>query len=143
MATQNKPSSAFHIILWVVQLVLAISFIWSAGVKLTQPISSLSAIWPWTGQISAIWVRVIGALDLLGAVGLIVPALLRIKPIFTPIAASSIVVLMVCASVFHIIREETSLIGVNVGFALMAAWVAWGRFAKVPIMERRTGAADH
>ena len=68
--------------------------------------------------------------------GLILPALLRTKPGLTPIAALGIIALMLCASVFHISRGEGSAIGVNVVFAIIAAFIAWGRFKKVPILSK-------
>ena len=79
-------------------------------------------------------VKLTGVVDLLGAMGLVLPTLLRIRPGLTPIAAICIILLMVCASVFHLMRGEASVIGVNVVFALLAAFVAWGRFTRVPII---------
>lgn len=120
-----------HVTLWVIQILLAASLVWGATMKLFQPADQLAAMWPWTGQIPAIVVKITGILDLLGATGLILPALLRILPKLTPIAAIAIVVLMICASVFHVVRGEASVIGANIVFAAMAAFVAWGRLKKV------------
>jgi uncharacterized membrane protein YphA (DoxX/SURF4 family) len=137
MANPQKPSPVLHVILWIVQLLLAVSLIWAVWMKLFQPIDKLAAMWPWTGQIPATLVKLTGIVDLAGAVGLLLPSLLRIQPKLTPIAAICIVVLMVCASIFHIARGEASLISVNVVFALLAAFVAWGRLAKVQLRQNK------
>ena len=123
-----------HIVLWIAQAVLAISLVWAALMKLGQPIEKLSAMWPWTGQVPAGLVKLTGLLDLASALGLILPSLLRIKPNLTAVAAMGIVVLMVCASIFHITRGEASLIGVNIIFAVIAGFIAWGRLVKARII---------
>ncbi|GAB4044511.1 DoxX family protein [Spirosoma litoris] len=135
MANQ-QPSKALHITLWIIQVILAATFIWAATMKLFQPIDELANMWPWVGQIPVAFVKLTGLIDLLGAVGLILPAWLRIKPQLTPIAALGTVVLMICASIFHITRGEASVIGVNIVFAVLAAFIAWGRFTKAPITEK-------
>lgn len=136
MANGQKPLTVLHIALWVVQILLAASLVWSAWMKLFQPINQLAAMWPWTGQIPATLVKLTGIVDFLGAIGLILPALLRIRPQLTPIAAGCIIVLMMCAITFHALRGEASVIGFNIVFALLAAFVAWGRFTKAPIASK-------
>lgn len=136
MAGQQKSSKAIHIILWVAQVALAVSLVWAAAMKLFQPIDKLAAMWPWAGQVPVALVKFTGIIDLLGAIGLILPSLLRNNPKLTPIAAIGIMVLMVCASIFHIARGEASVIGVNIVFAGIAAFIVWGRFTKVPITEK-------
>ncbi|GAB3940537.1 DoxX family protein [Spirosoma harenae] len=136
MANPQKTSTVLHITLWVVQLLLALSMTWAAWMKLFQPIDTLSVMWPWTGQIPVVLVKLSGLIDFLGAIGLIFPTLFHIQPKLTPIAAVCIIVLMFFASAFHIIRGEASVIGVNIVFALLAAFVVWGRFTKVPIVPR-------
>ncbi|WP_020595191.1 DoxX family protein [Spirosoma panaciterrae] len=133
MVTPKKTARVLHSVLWIVQTVLAASFIWAAWMKLFQPIDKLAAMWPWTGQIPTVLVKAIGVLDLLGAIGVLLPSLLRIWPSLTVVAACGIVVQMVCASIFHLVRGEGSVIGANVVFALMAAFVAWSRLSKAPI----------
>lgn len=136
MSSQQKPSKAIHIILWVAQVILAATFIWAAAMKLVQPPDKLAAMWPWTGQIPGTLVKLTGLIDLAGATGLILPSLLRIKPKLTPIAAIGIILLMISASIFHIARGEAAQIGTNIVFAGMAAFIAWGRFTKAPIIAR-------
>ncbi|GAB3977912.1 DoxX family protein [Spirosoma terrae] len=139
MENQRISSNVVHIVLWVVQVILAVSLIWAAWMKLVQPIEQLATMWPWAGQVPVALVKMTGIVDLLGAAGLILPSVLRIQPKLTPMAAISIIILMVCASVFHIMRGEVALIGVNIVFAILAAFVAWGRLTKAPIMPSRNG----
>ncbi|GAB3557682.1 DoxX family protein [Spirosoma fluminis] len=138
MIDQQPYSRTIHNMLWVAQVSLAASLVWAAGMKLVQPVDKLSAMWPWVGQVPAALVKFTGLVDLLGAIGLILPSLVRIKPKLTPIAAIGIIVLMLCASIFHIGRGEASGIGVNIVFAIIAAFVAWGRLRKVPIAAKQT-----
>jgi len=136
MIIKPKRSNGMHVALWIAQVILGVSLIWAALTKLVQPIGNLSAMWPWTGQIPFGLVKLTGMLDLAGGMGLILPSLLRIKPRLTPLAAAEVFVLMICACVFHILRGEASLIGVNIVFALMAAFIGWGRLRKTPISLR-------
>lgn len=139
MENQRISSNVMHIILWAVQVILAVSLIWAAWMKLVQPIEQLAAMWPWAGEVPVALVKMTGIIDLLGAAGLILPSVLRIQPKLTPMAAIGVIILMVCASVFHIMRGEVALIGVNIVFAILAAFVAWGRLTKAPIMHSRNG----
>lgn len=127
MTNQQKASKVLHITLWIAQVLLAAVLIWAAGMKLSKPIEELAIMWPWTGQVAPALVKLTGIIDILGALGLILPSLLRIKPNLTPIAAIGVIALMVCASIFHIVRGEASGIGVNIFFAIVAAFIAWGR----------------
>lgn len=123
---EQKTSKALNITLWVAQALLAASMIWAAGMKLFQPAEKLSEMWPWVADHPAL-VKLTGIIDLLAAIGLILPALLRIQPQLTVYAAYGTIALMVAASIFHISRGEASLIGINVFFAALAAFIAWGR----------------
>ena len=136
MENQQKASKVLNINLWVAQVLLALVLTWASAMKLFQPVGKVAAMWPWAGQVPVALLKFTGIVDLLGALGLVLPALLRIKPILTPLAAIAIIVLMVCASVFHIVRDEASVIGVNVFFTGIAAFIAWGRFKKAPISEK-------
>lgn len=75
-------------------------------------------------------------MELLGCAGLLLPSILRIKPILTPIAASAFIVVMVLAIIFHISRNETNIIGMHLGVILVASFIAWGRFKKTPILHK-------
>jgi putative oxidoreductase len=133
MATEQKSSKVLHVALWVVQVLLAISFGMAGFMKLTTPISDLTAQMVWPGDIPAALVRFIGASELAAAVGLILPALTRIKPILTAYAGWGLVIVMLLAALFHAGRGEYSGIAFNLVFMALAFFVGWGRSKKVQI----------
>jgi putative oxidoreductase len=134
--TANKSNKALNITLWIVQGLTATLMLMSAYMKIATPILELSSKWKWTGELPETVVRLLGVIDLLGGIGIILPALLRIKPSLTPLAAVGIILLMISASVFHISRGESSVIGFNIMIMLLASFVAWGRYKKSRILPR-------
>ena len=136
MTDQQKKSKVLNVILWIAQVLLAATFVWAAMMKLFQPIDKLSAMWPWVAEVPVVLLKFTAIVDLLGGLGLVLPALFRIKPKLTPIAAVAVIILMVIASAFHIARGEASVIGANVVFAIFAAFIAWGRFKKAPVLPK-------
>jgi predicted Abi (CAAX) family protease len=131
-----KPSqnsfNVLNITLWIAQLILAMFFLSGAIMKFL-PIEKVSSMMPWTGEVDPILVRLLGIIDLLAATGLILPSLLRIKPQLTPWTSIGIVVLMFCAICFHLLRGEANVISFNIVLMILALFVAWGRWKKVPI----------
>ena len=136
MKQQQQRSKALHITLWILQVILAAMFLMSGFMKLSQPIDQLSKMLPWAAQVPEALVRFIGVAEVLGAVGLILPSLLRIQPKLTPIAAVGLALVMLFAVVFHISRGETPMIGMNFILIAIAAFIAWGRFKKAPIAPK-------
>jgi len=134
--TTAQPSKALHISLWIAQILLAAAFLMSGLMKLSQPIEALAAQMQWPGQVPAGLVRFIGLAEVLGALGLILPAATRIKPGLTPLAAMGLIVVMVLASAFHLSRGEGQMVPANLVLAALAAFVAWGRTKKAPIAPR-------
>lgn len=124
-----------NVILWIAQVILAVGFIWAAAMKLFQPADKLAAMWPWTADHAGL-VKFTGVLDLLAGIGLVLPAALRIQPKLTIYAAYGTIALMIAASAFHIVRGEASQIGMNIFFAVMAVFIAWGRQMKAPITAK-------
>jgi len=121
----RKSSKWLHIALWAMQVLLSVTLVWAGYMKLYQTPEELSAMWPWAGQVPPLLVKCTGVIDLLAGLGLLLPALLNIRPALTFFAACCIVLLMVCAMVFHISRGESPLF--NMVFAVFAAFIAWGR----------------
>ena len=136
MKQQTNRPKALHIILWVAQIILGGMFIMAGTMKSTQPIVDLSKSVPWTANVPSVLVRFIGVSELLGGIGLILPSLLRIKPILTPVAAIGILLIMVFALVYHIMNGETNVIGINLAFGVVAAFIAWGRLKKASINSK-------
>ncbi len=117
-----------NIVLWIVQSILAVAFVVAGVMKSTQPKEKLKPNLPWVEDFSIGTVRLIGVSELLGGLGLILPAATGIAPILTPIAATCLAVVMVLAAVTHIRRKEASGIAVNAVLFLLCVFVAWGRF---------------
>jgi putative oxidoreductase len=133
----KKNGKALNIALWIVQGLTAALMLMSAFMKIATPIPELSAKWKWTGELPQQVVRMLGIVDLLGGIGIILPAILKIKPGLTPLAAVGVVLLMISATVFHISRGESSVIAFNIILMLFASFIAWGRYKKLPILPRQ------
>lgn len=119
-----------NIVLWIVQILLAVAFGMFGFSKVAQPIDGLAGMMPWVTAVPALLVRFIGVAELAGALGLVLPRLTKIQPKLTAWAAVGLVTVMVLASIFHITRGEFGNIGFNVVLAALAAFVAWGRWSK-------------
>lgn len=118
-----------NIVLWVSQALLAAAFTMAGLMKLTQSKEKLAASgMAWTDDFSAGSIKAIGAVELLAAAGLILPAVTGIAPILTPLAALGLVVTMAGAAITHAKRKETQMIVINVVLLALAAFSAWGRF---------------
>ena len=118
-----------NVALWIVQGLLALVFGGSGTVKATRDRKRLfdDGI-TWVEDFPAAAVRTIGVLEMLAAVGLVLPALTGIAPVLTPLAAAGIAVLMAGAGVVHFRRGEFAFIGVIAVLFGAAVFVAWGRF---------------
>jgi uncharacterized membrane protein YphA (DoxX/SURF4 family) len=118
-----------NVTLWIIASVLAVAFLLAGLMKLAQPKEKLAASgMAWTGDFSAGAVKAIGAVEVFGALGLILPAALGIAPVLTPLAATGLALTMLGAAVVHARRKENQMIGANVVLLVLAAVVAWGRF---------------
>ena len=123
-----------HILLWIVQVLLACAFGMAGVMKSTQPVDALSqAGLAWASQVPVAMVRFIGVSELLGAIGLILPAATKIKPFLTPLAALGLLTIMILAMAFHVSRGEVQATPINIVLGGLAAFVAWGRTKKAPI----------
>ena len=117
------------IALWIIAGLLAIAFLAGGVVKLIQPKEKLAASgMGFAEDFSAGAVKAIGILEVLAAVGLILPAALDIAPVLVPLAAVGLVLLMVGAIITHLRRHEAQAIVVNLAVLALAVFVAWGRF---------------
>lgn len=114
-----------NIALWVVQGLLTIGFIYSGWMKVQ--IEKAKASWPWAGEVPKGLVLFIGAVELLGAIGLILPQATGVVSSLTPIAAFGLAAVVLLGALFHIRRKEYKEIGVNMAFLALAVFVAFGR----------------
>jgi len=122
--------------LWVVQALLAVFFLMAGFNHGIRPIEEAVKSSPWITGIPPGLARFIGFAELAGAVGLILPAVTRIKPWLTPLAALGLAIIMGLAVPFHILRGEANVIGLHVIVVGLSVFVAWGRFRKAPIAPR-------
>ena len=96
------------ITLWVVQILLGATFILAGFMKTTQPIPTLATNMGWVNSYTPPFVRFIGVIEFLGGIGLIVPAITKIWPWLTPVAAGGLAILMAGAVVYHIQHKESA-----------------------------------
>ena len=121
-----------NILLWIIQVLLALLFMFSGVMKLITPIEEM------TQQIHlpGLFLRFIGVCEVLGGLGLILPALLRIRPALTPLAAALLVIIMIGATVLSLQIEPRALALIPLVTGLLLAFVAYGRRQLAPIAAR-------
>lgn len=134
--SKGKKSTLLNVSLWVAQTLLAGMFIMAGITKSFQPIETIGASLPWVLNAPLALIRFIGISELLGGIGLLLPSILRIKPQFTGYAAIGLALVMIFAAIFHAMRGEYSLIGINILIGLIAGFIAWGRLKKLPITPK-------
>src|SRR5829696_7434438 len=137
MSHPTLRRSIMTYVLWIVQGLLALLFLFTGGIKLVLPLEVLTEGSPLPGW----FVRFLGVAEVLGAIGLILPGLLRIWPVLTPLAASGLVIIVTGATVLTLVDvvpvgAAMALIPLVVG--LLSAFVAYGRWRLAPLGRRPT-----
>lgn len=118
-----------NLALWIAAALLALAFLATGLLKITQPKEKLAASGlGWTEDFSPVAIKAIGVAEVLGAIGLILPAVLDVAPVLVPVAAAGLALVMVGAAITHLRRKETQMVAVNVVLLVLAVFVAWGRF---------------
>ena len=115
--------------LWIVQGLLAALFLWAGGMKVVLPLEQLTGPVPLPG----LFLRFIGIAEVLGAAGLILPGLLRIRPGLTPLAAAGLVIIMIGATALTLASGEVVLALIPLLVGLLAVFIAYGRWRLAPI----------
>jgi putative oxidoreductase len=129
--------NGWNIGLWVAQVLLAAFYLFAGYNKLTQPIEALGAMgMGFVLVVPELLTRFIGLAEVLGAVGLILPAATRIMPRLTPLAALGLSIIQVLAIGFHISRGEVMVLPMNLVLLALSLLVLWGRERKAPIAPR-------
>ncbi|MET8833468.1 DoxX family protein [Micromonospora sp. NPDC004540] len=121
---------ALNLTLWIVAGVLAAVLLVSTS-KMFVPREKMAAVGhaaEWVLDFSPAALRVIGALELLAAAGLILPGVLDIAPVVVPVTATCVAVLFVGAAAMRLRRGERVTIAPDLVYLALAAFVAWGRF---------------
>ena len=118
-----------NLTLWIIAGLLAVVYLAAGIAKLIVPEEKLANA-PgagWIEDFSAGTVKAIGALEVLAAVGLVLPAALDIAPVLVPLAAVGLVLLMVGAVITRIRRHEAKFMMADLVYLALAGFVAWGR----------------
>ncbi len=115
-------------LLWIVQVMLALVFLFAGGTKLVLPLDVLMSMGsPNQIPLPGLFIRFIGVAEVLGAMGLILPGLLRIRPGLTPIAAGGLVIIMIGATVLTLASGDGALALIPFVVGLLSTFVAYGR----------------
>ena len=125
----SRPSKQRKLItsisLWTLQVVLALMFLFVGGMKLILPIQSLLAQMPL--PLPGLFIRFIATAEIAGALGLILPGLLRIRPMLTPLAALGLVLDMIGATAYNLISGQIGTAVTTVVLGLICLAIAYGR----------------
>jgi hypothetical protein len=116
-----------NFVLWILQVIVGLMFLAAGGMKVSRPKEVLLPQQPWMEDFSQSTIRLIGWLEILGAIGLIVPAITGFG-VLVPLAAIGLGLTQVGAIVVHARRGEFKSIAVNVLILVMVAVIIWGRF---------------
>jgi uncharacterized membrane protein YphA (DoxX/SURF4 family) len=115
-----------NVVLWVLQILLAALFLAAGATKLTQPKEKLKPRMGWVEGVAPTHVKLIGAAEVLGALGLILPWATGIAKVLTPIAAVGLAIIMAGAVVVHVRRKEPMI--PQIVIFVLTVVVAVGRF---------------
>jgi len=131
-STSAKSGKGINVVLWVIQTLLALLFLFSGGVKLSMPIEPMAK----QAGLPGTFLRFIGVMEVLGGIGLILPGILRIRTFLTPLAAAGLVIIMIGATVimYRVNGAVQALTPAVVG--VLAAFVAYGRWRLAPLRDR-------
>lgn len=110
---------------WVIAVVLAVVYLYSGGMKLARSREQLRPMMAWVDDLPLGLTRTVGALEVLGAVGLILPPATGVLPWLAFAAAIGFLVLQIAASALHLSRGEIKNIGLNAGLLVLAAVETW------------------
>jgi uncharacterized membrane protein YphA (DoxX/SURF4 family) len=118
-----------NIFLWIAAILLAIAALGAGITKVSQSREKLqSGQMKWVEDFPGGVVKLIGVLEILAAIGLILPPLVHIAPVLTPLAATGMALIMIGAIITHVRRKENQPLPINVVLLVLAVIVAWGRF---------------
>ena len=129
MAEQNRTSRKLHYGLWIIQVVLALIFLFAGSMKLIVPIEQMKG----PVQLPGLFLRFIGVCEVLGGIGLVLPGLLRIRPGLTPLAAAGLVIIMIGATATTIMAGQAAIAILPFAVGVLLAVVAWGRWRIAPL----------
>ncbi len=117
--------------LWIVQGLLALVFLLAGGIKLVMPLDELMAQMPL--PLPGWFLQFVGVAEVLGALGLLLPGLVRIRPQLTPLAAAGLVIITIGATGYTLAAGQGAMALFPFVVGLLAAFVAYGRGRLAPL----------
>lgn len=118
-----------NIALWIVQALLAAVFLFAGGVKLIMPIEEMTKQMP---MMPGLFLRFIAVCEVLGAIGLVLPWLLRIRPGLTPLAAAGLLIIMIGATGVTLMTGDIAMALLPLVVGILCVFVAYGRWRLTP-----------
>ena len=122
-----------NVILWILQVLLALLFIWAGGFKLVVPLSLLEQPQPGQVMLPGMLLKFVGLCELLGGFGLVLPGILKTKQYLIPLAALGLLIIMIGATIVVLMGGNVVVGVVNIVVALLLAFVAYGRWRLRPL----------
>jgi hypothetical protein len=126
-SSRGAKKMLINVLLWIVQVLLALLFLFAGGMKLVLPLDALSG----PVALPGLLLRFIGVAEVAGAVGIILPWLLNIRPRLTSLAAAGLTIIMAGATAITVLGGEIGLAYIPLIVGLLAAAVAYGRWQTV------------
>jgi DoxX-like family len=136
-SNQKPAGRKLNVVLWIIQILLALLFLFAGGVKLIIPIAAMAKQVALPGW----FLRFIGVCEVLGATGLILPGITRIRTGLTPLAASGLVIIMIGATWITVAKVSVPSALTPLTAGLLAAFVAYARWRLAPLRESARAAA--
>lgn len=130
----DRRSDRIAVLLWIVQGLLAALFLFAGGMKLVMPIAAMTKEIALPGP----FLRFIGVAEIAGALGLVLPGLLRTRPLLTPLAAAGLVVIMIGAASLTLVSGGAAAALVPMFVGVLCASVVYGRWWRLLPRELRT-----
>ena len=121
------------IALWIIQVLLAFAFISASSIKVSHPIENLGKNMEWVKYYPVTFVRIVAILEILGALGLILPGLTNILPWLTPVAAAGLALTMLGAILVHIRLQQYSSLTIPAVLLVVCLLIVYGRFVLAPL----------
>jgi uncharacterized membrane protein YphA (DoxX/SURF4 family) len=138
-AKNRAAAKRINIAIWTLQVLLACLFLFAGGAKLVLPIAEMTKQIPLPG----LFLRFLGVVELAGAVGLVVPSLLKIRPYLTPLAAGGLVIVMSGATAISMAGGKVAPAIPPFVVGCLAGLIIYARTRVVPIRERARGSVGH
>ena len=119
----KRPGRGLNVLVWVLQVLLALLFMFSGGMKFVMPVEEMTKQIPFPGW----FLHFIGAAEILGAIGLVLPGILRVRTGLAPLAASALVIIMIGATAVNLKTGQHGAAVTTVILGLLLIFVAYNR----------------